>query len=104
MTKNSSLTKTLLEKIVLHKKWKPVDGLLMHPFYNEKQKVRLKSPDASWVPVLDDPLTAAYLLSIYLSEGGAVSFDGSLYVTPHMSGAHLGEVMVESLCSLWGLL
>ena len=104
MTNRCSRTETLLEKLVLHKKWKPVEGLLMHPFYNEKQKVRVKSPDASWIPVFDDPLTASYLLSMYLSEGGEVSFDGSVYVTPHMSGDHLGEVMVESLCSLWGLL
>lgn len=104
MTNLCSRTEELVEKLVLHKKWKPVDGLLMHPFYNKKQKVRVKKPDASWIPVLEDPLTASYLLSIYLKEGGVVSFDGSLYVTPHMSGAHLGEVMVESLCSLWGLL
>jgi hypothetical protein len=59
-------------ELINHPEWVFAPGLLMHPIWNERQKVRFtQDPKSDWVPDASDPITYAYLLHLYLRAGGS---------------------------------
>ena len=95
-----------IEQLVRHPKWSYVKGLLVYPSYKPSQKVRLSYDFLRgdvWCVDIEDEATASYLLCVYVQSGGEVSFEEGRWRTPSHSGAHLGEVLLLSLCDLWGV-
>ena len=86
-----------------HPKWVYVKGLLVFPSFKPTQRVRLSHADSGkgWLIDITDEVTASYLLSLYVLEGGEITLKEGLYETPYAEGDHLGEVVLISLCELW---
>lgn len=103
MSKRLSVTDkdSMLKELVNDPRWEWVEGLLVYPYYNRQQKVRLKHFDSMWLPDMTDQTTASHVLCLYIKHGGVVSYSKDTYTTSHAKSKDMGLVALKSLYSLW---